>query len=62
MSFNKQFWIDEMNINEIITTLLEENDKIINLHLIKLLKCIIDFSDIFVCNRIINEKIWNNLT
>ena len=57
MSFNKQFWIDEMKINEIITNLLEENDKIINLHSIKLLRCIIDFSDIFVCNRIINEKI-----
>ena len=61
MSFNKQFWIDEMKINDIIINLLEENDKIINLHSIKLLKSIIDFSDVFVCNRIINEKLCNNL-
>ena len=61
MNFNKQFWIDEMKLNDIIINLLEENDKIINLHSIKLLKCIIDYSDLFVCNRIINEKLCNNL-
>ena len=61
MNFNKQFWIDEMKLNDIITNLLEENDKIINLHSIKLLKCIIDYSDLFVCDRIINEKLCNNL-
>ena len=61
MSFNKQFWIDEMKLNDIIINLLEENDKIINLHSIKLLKCIIEYVDPFVCNRIINEKLCNNL-
>ena len=62
MSFNKQFWIDENNLNDIITNLLEENDKVINLYTIKLLKCIIDYADVFICNRIITEKLCNNLS
>ena len=61
MSFNKQFWLDENKLNDIITNLLEENDKVIDLYTIKLLKCIIDFTDAFICNRIINEKLCNNL-
>ena len=62
MNFNKQFWLDENKLNEIITNLLEEIDKVINLYTIKLLKCIIDFTDPFICNRIINEKLCNNLS
>ena len=62
MSFNKQFWIDENKLNEIIINLLEEIDKVINLYSIKLLKCIIDYSDEFICNRIISEKLCNNLS
>ena len=62
MSFNKQFWIDENKIEEIIANLLEDNDKVINLHSIKLLKCIIDYTDPFVCNKIITEKLCNNLS
>jgi hypothetical protein len=62
LSFNKQFWIDENKIEEIIANLLEDNDKMINLHSIKLLKCIIDYTDPFVCNKIITEKLCNNLS
>ena len=62
MSFNKQFWIEENKLNEIISNLLEEFDKVINLYSIKLLKCIIDYADPFVCNRIITEKLCENLT
>ena len=62
MSFNKQFWIEENKLNEIITNLLEESDKVINLYTIKLLKCIIDYADPFVCNRIITQKLCENLT
>ena len=62
MSFNKQFWIEENKLNEIIINLLEESDKVINLYTIKLLKCIIDYADPFVCNRIITEKLCENLT
>ena len=62
MSFNKQFWIEENKLNEIITNLLEESDKVINLYSIKLLKCIIDYADPFVCNRIITQKLCENLT
>jgi hypothetical protein len=62
MNFNKQFWLDENKLNEIIPNLLEENDKVINLYTIKLLKCIIDFTDPFICNRIITEKLCNNLS
>ena len=62
MNFNKQFWLDENKLNEIIPNLLEEIDKVINLYTIKLLKCIIDFTDPFICNRIITEKLCNNLS
>ena len=62
MNFNKQYWLDENKLNEIIPNLLEENDKVINLYTIKLLKCIIDFTDPFICNRIITEKLCNNLS
>ena len=62
MNFNKQFWIEENKLNDIISNLLEEIDKVINLYSIKLLKCIIDFADPFVCNRIITEKLCENLT
>ena len=62
MNFNKQYWLDENKLNEIISNLLEENDKVINLYTIKLLKCIIDFTDPFICNRIITEQLCNNLS
>ena len=62
MSFNKQFWIEENKLNDIICILLEDIDKVINLYSIKLLKCIIDYTDEFVCRKIITEKLCNNLS
>ena len=62
MSFNKQFWIDEIKLNDIISDLLGEIDKVVNLYSIKLLKCIIDVTDPFVSNKLITEKLCNNLS
>lgn len=61
MNFNKQFWIEENKLNEIISNLLEEIDKVINLYTIKLLKCLINYTDPFICNKILTEKLCNNL-
>ena len=61
MNFNKQFWIEENKLNEIISNLLEEEDKVINLYTIKLLKCLINYTDPFICNKILSEKLCNNL-
>ena len=62
MSFNKQFWIDENSLNTIISDLLLEQDKVINLYTIKLLKCIIDITDPFVSNKLISKQLCNNLS
>ena len=61
MNFNKQFWIEENKLDEIISNLLEEIDKVINLYAIKLLKCLINCTDPFICNKILTEKLCNNL-
>ena len=61
MNFNKQFWIEENKLNEIISNILEEEDKVINLYAIKLLKCLINYTDPFICNKILSEKLCNNL-
>ena len=41
--------------------LLQEDDKVINLHTIKLLKCLINYTDAFICNKIFSEELCNNL-
>jgi protein phosphatase-4 regulatory subunit 3 len=61
MNFNKQFWIEENKLDVIISNLLEEIDKVINLYTIKLLKCLINYTDPFICNKILTEKLCNNL-
>ena len=61
MNFNKQYWIEENKLDEIIINLLEDIDKVINLYTVKLLKCIIEISDAFICNKILSEKLCNNL-
>ena len=53
MNFNKQFWIELNKLDEIITNLLLEDDKVINLYTIKLLKCLINYTDAFICNKIL---------
>ena len=61
MNFNKQFWIEENKLDVIISNLLEEIDKVINLYTIKLLKCLINYTDPFIGNKILTEKLCNNL-
>ena len=61
MNFNKQFWIEENKLVEIISNLLEEVDKVINLYAIKLLKCLINYTDDFICNKLLSEKLCINL-
>ena len=62
MNFNKQFWIEENKLNEIIYNLLGEDDKTVNLYTIKLLKCLIESTDHFVCDKILTQKICQNLS
>ena len=61
MNFNKQFWIEENKLDVIISNLLEEMDKVINLYTIKLLKCLINYTDIFISDKFMSEKICTNL-
>ena len=61
MNFNKQFWIESNKLDQILTNLLIEDDKIINLYTIKLLKCLINYTDPFICNKILTEELCNNL-
>ena len=61
MNFNKQFWIELNKLDKIITNLLLEDDKVINLYTIKLLKCLINYTDAFICNKILTETLCNNL-
>ena len=62
MNFNKQFWVGENKLNKILVNLLGEPDKIINLHSIKLLKCIIDLDDPFLSNQILSKELCDNLS
>ena len=60
-SFNVDFWIEDNQLNEIINTLLKENDKIVNLYAIKLLRNILDNIDENLYPKIMNKNILENL-
>jgi hypothetical protein len=59
--FEPQFWLKENKLEEIISKLLEDNNKIINLYTIKILKCIIDYTDMSVCKIIFTKEICDKL-
>ena len=60
-TFDPQFWLKDNHLEVIILKLLEDNNKIVNLHTIKLLKCIIDYTDISICKIIFTKDICDKL-
>ena len=60
-SFNTDFWIEDNQLNEIINTLLKENDKIVNLYAIKLLRCVLDNIEEYLYSKIMNKNTLDNL-
>ena len=62
MGFDSQYWLDKLEINNVIIKLLKENNKIIILYTIKLLKAILDNSEKYICIKIISYELCNLLT
>ena len=60
-SFDTKFWLKQNELDKIIINLLEENNKIVNLYTIKLLKCIVDYTDIIICKKIFTKKLCDKL-
>ena len=61
MNVNNQFWFTENKLNFLIPSLILEKSKIVNIYTIKLLKCIIEFTDPFVCNKIVTCELCENI-
>ena len=61
MNVNNQFWFAENKLNYLIPNLILEKSKIVNIYTIKLLKCIIEFTDPFVCNKIMTCELCENI-
>ena len=60
-NFDSQFWLNQNELDIIILNLLEENNKIVNLYVIKLIKCIIEYTDISICSRIFSKNLCNRI-
>ena len=56
IGFDPQFWIEKFQINQVMIKLLKENDKIINLYTIKLLKAILENSEHSIINIILTKE------
>ena len=54
IGFDSQFWIEKNQINLIIINLLKENNKIVNLYVIKLLKIILENCEHYICIKILS--------
>ena len=59
--FDSQFWINQNELDKIILNLLEESNKIVNLYTIKLIKCIIEYTDLSICSKIFSKKLCNKI-
>ena len=59
--FDPQFWLKDNDLEKIVLKLLEENNKIVNLYTIKLLKCIIDYTYISICSKIFSKELCDKL-
>lgn len=55
-NFDVNFWLEEKELDKIILKLFEENNKIVNLYTIKLLKCLLDYTDKIVCSKVFQKK------
>ena len=62
MGFDSQYWLEKFEINKIIIKLLKEENKIIILYTIKLLKIILDNSEHYICIKIITNELCTLLT
>ena len=56
-NFDTQFWLNQNELDIIILNLLKENNKIVNLYVIKLIKCILEYTDISICSRIFTKNL-----
>ena len=61
MGFDSQFWVEKFQINRVIIILLKDNNKIINLYTIKLLKIILENSEHSICIKILSNELCNLL-
>ena len=59
--FDSQFWLNQNELDKLILNLLKDNNKAIYIYTIKLLKSIINYSDISVCNRIFSQELCDKL-
>lgn len=59
--FDTKFWLEEKELDKIILKLFEENNKIVNLYTIKLLKCLLDYTDMIVCGKVFSQEICDKL-
>ena len=57
MGFDCQFWLEKYQINSILIKLLNENNKIVNLYAIKLLKIILENSEHYICIKILSNDL-----
>jgi hypothetical protein len=60
-NFDEQFWLNDNQLETIVLKLLEDNNKIINLYTIKLLKCVIDYTDISSCKLFFTKELCDRL-
>jgi hypothetical protein len=60
-NFDSQFWLNQNELDKLILNLLEDNNKIIIIYTIKLLKCLINNSDLSVCTRIFSKQLCDKL-
>jgi hypothetical protein len=60
-NFDVNFWLEEKELDKIILKLFEENNKIVNLYTIKLLKCLLDYTDKIVCSKVFSKEICDKL-
>ena len=61
MGFDSHFWVEKFQINQVIVKLLKDNNKIVNLHTIKLLKIILENSEHSICIKILSNELCNLL-
>ena len=61
MGFDSQYWLEKYQINLVLIQLFKEQNKIINLYAIKLLKIILENSEHYICIKILNNELCNLL-
>ena len=61
MGFDSHFWVEKFQINQVIVKLLKDNNKIVILHTIKLLKIILENSEHSICIKILSNELCNLL-